>query len=170
MAIKQSVKEEISIDKNALDFECMRQSMLYAEASEELASTTFRKETLKLELDKLEAEVDMEIRADPEEYGLNAKPTETAIRATLSADKRIVKKKEEFVEATFDANVAMGMKNAYEHKKTCLELLVKLYISGYWADPVVSEVAMKKNVGEVVEKEMMESLEQNPRMKRRKNG
>lgn len=170
MGIKKAVMEEVAIDRNALDYECIRQSMLYAKSSEELAATTYKRDSVKQELEKLEAEVDMEIRADPEEYGLNAKPTETAIRAALNMDKRVVEKKTDLIDVTYDVNVAMGMKNAYEHKKTCLELLVKLYISGYWADPAVNEGAMKKNAGEVVEKEMMDTLENNPRLMRRKNG
>jgi len=167
MELNPALKEKISLDKNSLDYECMRQSMLYAEASERLATTTFKKDTCKEELETLKCEIDMEVRADPESFGLMAKPTESAIRAASLIEKRIVEKTEEFLSLTYLANEAMGIKNAFEHKKTMLELLVKLYISGYYADPVVNERAMVKNAGEVVEKEIMDTLQENPRMKRR---
>jgi len=62
----------------------------------------------------------------------------------------------------------MGIKIALEHKKSALELLVKLYVSGYYAETKVS-TGDKKEVEEV---EIAEKLNSNPRLQKRriKNG
>jgi len=163
---------DFRIDKLNLDMECIRQAELYKEYSDNLASAVFNRDKCKEELAVLKAEVDSEIRADPSEYGFeSARPTEAAILNTVIQDSRVVKKTEEFLELSHQVNILTGSKGAMEQKKTALELIVKLYVSGYWADPHVSKTDGEQFEKKVVDEESVKELESNPRMKRRqKNG
>jgi len=163
---------DFRIDKLNLDMECIRQAELYKEYSDNLASAVFNKDKCKEELAVLKAEVDSEIRADPSEYGFESvRPTETAIINAVIQDSRVVKKTEEYLESCYQVNVLEGSKWAMEQKKTALELIVKLYVSGYWADPHVSKTDGEQFEKQVVDEESVKELESNPRMKRRqKNG
>lgn len=166
------IAEDLEIDKHSLDICCMNQPMLYQKYSDELAELSFQRDQLKEKLEVLKAEVDGEIRAEPEAYGLPSKPTETAIKSTLTCDKRVIEKTEEYLEKVKEVNILMGVKIALEHKKTSLELLVKLYTSGYWADPNIKEADKQVYEKKVVEKESLDELNSNPRLQKRriKNG
>jgi hypothetical protein len=162
------IKTDLQIDKHNLDIACLQQAMLYHKYSMELAEVAFARDTMKEQLEILKAEVDGEIRSSPEEYGLPAKPTETAIKNTVTCDSRVVDFTSLFLAKSKEYNILMGIKIALDHKKSALELLVKLYVSGYYAETKVATVDKK----EVEEVEIAEKLNSNPRLQKRriKNG
>jgi hypothetical protein len=162
------IKDDLYIDKFSLDTACLQQAMLYSKYSMELAEVAFTRDTMKEQLEILKAEVDGEIRSSPEEYGLPSKPTETAIKNMVTCDSRVVDFTSLFLAKSKEYNILMGVRIALEHKKSALELLVKLHVSGYYAETNVSTVDKK----EVEEVEMVEKLNSNPRLQKRrvKNG
>lgn len=162
-------RKALSIDRMSLDIECMKQASLYQEVIEDLANVTFNRDTCKEKLEVLKAEIDSEVRAAPEEYGLVAKPTETAIRNIVICEPRTEAKTKEYLELCRQTALLSGAKGALEHKKSALEMLVKLWGGGYWADPNVKEADKQSYEKEVVEKAENEELNENPRLKRRRN-
>jgi hypothetical protein len=167
---RKSLKEMLEIDRNALDFSCLTHSMNFAEASESMVKSSFNRDKCKQELELLKAKIELVIRSNPEYYGLAAKPTEGAIKSALIANDDIRSKEEELIQLNYEANIWTGIKVAFEHKKSCLEMLVKLYIAGYWADPVANSKVMDKMSDSATEKAMADELEANPRLSRRRNG
>lgn len=166
------IKEDLAIDKLALDMECLRQPSLVEYYSRQLSEMAFTRDQCKEDLDILKAEVDSEIRAEPDEYGLPAKPTETAIKSVITCEPRVTAKTTEYLTLCKEYNILMGIKISLDHKKSSLEMLVKLYGQNYWADPSINKEDQKVYEKEVVEPEQMKELNKNPRLKKRriKNG
>ena len=61
-------------------------------------------------------------------------------------------------------NVIQGSKTAMEHKKSALEVLAKLYLSGYWGEARIPGEARKQFDTE----EETKALNSSSRLKRRK--
>lgn len=156
---------DFSIDKYNLDSECLRQAELYNKYGNSLAMANYARDKSKDELNLLEAEIDAEIRAAPDEYGLPDRPTETAIKNTVYMDRRVVKKRKEYLEKSKEAAIMEGSKWAMEHKKVALELLVKLQIANYYAEPHISDRDKESVNKKEAEHSMMETMEENPRIK-----
>ena len=96
------------------------------------------------ELQRIDAEIDLDIRASWGEYGFETKPTEGAIRAIILQEEKHIKASKELINALREMNIVQGAKVALDHKKAALERLSTLYLSGYWADPRIPKEAKDK--------------------------
>lgn len=154
---KSEYEKDQKLDVHNLDYEWARQSSLYmkwakhaARAKEEkfLADEnlkTIRSEAKK-EIERLRAEINLDILADPAIYGFEKKPTVDAITAIILQDENYkgleVKNAEEIeiavkrvAEAIYNEELLEGSRMAMNHRKTSLEYMVQLHFSGYNADP-----------------------------------
>lgn len=164
-----SFSDDARIDKHQLDFEWLRQASLFHKYAEAYANAMFERDKAKERLDLVKAQVDSAIRSEPEDYGFLTKPTEPAIASAILQDPDYIEAKSKYLNSVREMNIVMGAKTAMEHKKSALETLSKLYLSGYWAEVRVSKEARKKyqesNDAEA------EALNASARMQRRsKNG
>lgn len=127
-------EEDIRIDPDALDLEWLQQAdkmLLYAKHSADM-----RKEMdeAKERLDVGKARIELSIRADPEAYGL-AKVTEAGIQSTLLIQDEYCRLVQQYHDAKYESDIALGAVRALDQKKTALENLVKLLGASYFAGP-----------------------------------
>jgi dGTP triphosphohydrolase len=184
-----SLAQDQDIDLYSLHEELRKQPNLfykwakrYAKAKAETFKVEERLKVVRAEtrsdLDRKRAEIDADIRSDPEKYGYDKKPTEDAIRALIvkhedyrQAEKEIAEKVqnavEEVAQAIEDENVMEAAKVAMSHKKSSLEKEVELFLGGYYADPKVPKEYREK-VKEEFRDEQNKSLSDSPRLRRRK--
>ena len=81
------LRSELRIDPDALDEACLEQPMLYNKYAELLAQAKKNVDTQKMLLEMTVAEIDAEIRADPESFfDSSKKPTEGQIEKTITKD------------------------------------------------------------------------------------
>ncbi len=149
MSLLESIKQDSKIDPDSLDVAWLEQANLYYKYSEAYNLALYTKNELKIEIDKyedylkeLKSELDLEIRKNPEFYGLNAKVTEGAITATIltsseykEAVHNLYKLKKEFNEKQNEANKIYSCISSMEQRKTALENLVKLLNQQYFSTP-----------------------------------
>jgi hypothetical protein len=162
-----SFKDDVSIDRHSLDLEWLKQAQLFNKYSEACANAIYERDKAKERMDLTKAQVEFDIRNDFDSYGLESKPTEGAIASLSIQDVRNIEARESLLLAQRDLNIITGTKVAMEHKKTALEVLSKLYLSGYWAEVRVSSEARKKYGEDDYEEEVKEALNANPRIRRR---
>jgi hypothetical protein len=127
----------VQIDPNNLDKECIRlpsQYLQYAHTSAELKRDV---DELKAELEVTEADLSKEIRANPNEFGIE-KVTESAISGVVITSKRYRKALQNLQEVRYHQELAQAVVWALEHKKRSLTLLVELHGMGYFSAPKVS--------------------------------
>lgn len=129
-------EEDIQIDEHALDVEWLRQANLMYKYAKHQAQTKKEMDEAKERLDVGRAKIEMEIRNNPEAYGLS-KVTEGAIQSAILLQPEYQKLVQEYNDAKYENDVAVAAVRAIDQKKTALENLVKLLGASYFAGPVV---------------------------------
>lgn len=159
-----SYSKDIAIDKSQLDYEWLRQSLLYFKYSELYANAIFERDKAKERLEVVKAKIDLDIRKSPEEYGIS-RITEGAIASAITLDEEYVEAKNDYLNAVKEVNILAGVKGALEHKKSALETLAKLYLSGYWGEAKIPAEARTKYSKD--DERQTEALKRNNRLKTR---
>ena len=157
-------EQDLELDQHGLDFEWLRQASLYLKYSILYADLASYRDEAKEKLQRIDSEIDLEIRSDWSSFGFESKPTEGAIRAIILQDDRHIKAANELNFATREVNIAQGAKVALDHKKAALERLSTLYLSGYWADPRITKEA-KNAYDEDIQTAHRSHLENNERIR-----
>ena len=136
-------EQDVSIDPNSLDVEWQKQASLVHKYGILLSDAISERDKAKENLEIVRAEIDLDIRKNFKEYGLE-KTTEGAISATILNEKDFIEAQETVHDANHNVNVLQSAKNALEHKKKALEYMTQLYLSGYWAEPKITSEAQEK--------------------------
>ena len=127
-------EKDMAIDPEALDTEFLKQASMMLKYCQHSARMRMEVDKAKQDLDIAKAEADKNIRDDPEKYGIN-KVTETAIANAVLIEKGYKKAYSSFLETKYEADMAQAAVNAFEHRKSALENLVRLFGQQYFAGP-----------------------------------
>lgn len=145
-------ERDTSIDPDSLDVECIeiaQTTMDYCtvarQAAEERDNLRLHVDVTKDELDRVKAQVALEVRDDPDAFDLN-KVTEEAIKSVVANDKRVLEAQEEHYQAWRDYNDAKYFQGLIQDAVTCmqvkkdtLEKLIRLHAMGYFSSPKVAQ-------------------------------
>ena len=131
---KPNFTEDIKVDKFNLDEECVNQSERFCYWAEEYSESVSERDELKNKTEILRAQLDKKIRTNPESYGLE-KVTESAISNLIFLDKGYQKLLEEYRESVKSVNILLVAKEAFNHRKSMIEILAKLLLAGYYSVP-----------------------------------
>jgi transposase len=134
--VVKDYKKDLEIDKYALDAECMDQPRKFMEWSENLADAMAELDRADQKLDVKKAQVEQDIRKDPDKYYVD-KVTDASVKAAVTVDGQVKEAHEAWVQAKHQVGILMAARGAMEQRRSMLENLVKLFLSGYWADPKV---------------------------------
>lgn len=127
-------EEDTKIDPKALDVEWLEQAGLMLRYTKHAAAMEKARDEAKEALDLKKAQIEMDIRSNPDAYKL-AKPTEAGIQSTILLQKEYQDLAAEYNEAKYEFGVAIGAVRAIDQRKTALENLVKLLGQSYFAGP-----------------------------------
>lgn len=127
----KQLEVKLQIDPHSLDTALREHPDLFYKVASELALAISNRDEAKQDLDELEAEVDMEIRA--EAARLNEKTTETQILSMRKVDKKVKASNDVFLEKRYDAAKWTALKEAYEARSYALSKLVDLYLASYYS-------------------------------------
>ena len=123
----------LAIDELRLDRECVRQPKLYFAAAKRAADARATMEEAKSALDLVRAEVDAEIRAQPDKYDIE-KVTEAVISKTIEVQDDYIKARDAFARSRYELDVVQAFVNALDHKKSMLGHLVSLHGQNFFSD------------------------------------
>jgi len=129
-------EKDISIDEEALDIEWLEQPRLMMQYSKHLAQARMELDELKQALEITKAEIDRKIRATPEKYKLE-KITDKSIESITITSSEYKQAFQEYLDAKYEADMAMSAVRAFEQRKEALENLVRLHGQQYFAGPKV---------------------------------
>jgi len=132
-------KQDIKINRFALEKEVEEQPTKYLFYSEEQAEAKRKRDRKKDKLDQILANEEMRIRwltkvELVEEFGID-KLTETSIKAAVTGSQVVIDAKKEYSEASHRQMLTEGHARAFEQRKSALDNLVRLWIAGYYSDP-----------------------------------
>lgn len=129
-------EEDVRIDESALDIEWLRQPELMGKYCRHAAHAKALMDKHKDRLDVVEAEIDRDIRENPESYGLS-KLTETLIKSTILQTEKRQLAAQAYIDHKYEYDMAQAAVRAIDQKKSALENLVKLHGMSYFAGPAV---------------------------------
>jgi len=132
----ESYIEDMSIQPDELDMEWLDQPKLMVKYSAKLAEAKERRDLMKEEIDLIRAELDRDIREDPEKFGM-VKLTETAVSNCILTMDDYKDAQEQLRRSNYDVNVLQGVVQAIEQRKSALENMVRLLNQNYFAGPSV---------------------------------
>jgi len=136
---KSAGESVVEIDENNLDREWIRQPSLYFRWARRAADARFRLDEAKAAVDVTRAEVDSEVRADPERFNIDGKLTEKMVEAEVVQHIRTVRVVKQLASAKYEYEVLSALVGALDQRRAALENLVRLRLSSYYAEPRAPE-------------------------------
>jgi hypothetical protein len=138
-------EDDIRIDESSLDMECLNQASLMMKYSRLQAKLEKEEDLAKETLELVKADLDKNIRLNPEVYEIE-KVTEGAIKSVILSNKRYKTANQRYIDAKYENNVAKGAVKAFEQRKNMLETLSRLHGQQYFAGPKVARDLSDKRV------------------------
>ena len=129
-------EQDLKIDVDALDVEWADQPSLMLRYTKVAAEARMELDKAKEDLGTVKAEIDLQIREDPESFGI-AKVTESAIQSAIILDDGFNKANEKCLQLAYEFEMAQGAVRAVDQRKQALENLVKLHGLQYFAGPKI---------------------------------
>lgn len=139
-------EEEIKINEDALDIEWLEQPSKMLMVTQHQAKCRLEMDLAAQDLDLVKADLDKDIRTNPQNYDL-AKITETVVQNTILSQEEYLEANQMYLNAKYEHEVAKGAVIAFEQRKNALENLVRLFGQNYFAGPSVP-----RNLKEEIEK------------------
>jgi hypothetical protein len=130
---------DLYIDKYSLDDMCVQQPMIIAKWAMALSHASTERDKAKERLKATEAS--LLLRGQTECTG---KKTDTGIKAWVKDHIEYKQAVDLLNEAESNVNYLFAAKSATEAKKNAIELIGKLYLSGYYSEPSISDKVEQK--------------------------
>lgn len=120
--ISKLIYEDLNISISSLEVEWEKQASNYYKWSELLAEAQRRKMNAKMQLDNIEAKIDLDIRSNPAKFNLG-KSTEAAIRNIIINSEGYMTDHQQYLNLVKKNDLLQAAVRALEHKKSALENL-----------------------------------------------
>lgn len=134
---KKTYKEQLKIDRYALDAELIEQPQRYMEWALALAEAESELKSAENDYELIRGEQEKKIRNDPERYGFERTPTKDAISDEARRNKRVQRYYKYYLKALHEVNVLKRAERAFQQRKSMLQSLVQLNMQLYFAEPNV---------------------------------
>lgn len=125
--------DDLHIDLHTLDLEWQNQAPLYRKYSDMWAEAKGVVDSLKNRLDRTYATLFVRVKESPSEF-TDAKMTEELAKSLVLTQDEYIKIQDEYNEAVEELNLLYSARIAFEHRKSALEHLTRLFLSNYWAE------------------------------------
>ena len=149
--------KDVEIDQDALDVEWLEQPRRMHKYATLAANARFKLDLAKERLDIGRAEIDKDVRANPEKYGLK-KDTETAVQNAILLTHVYQDLNAAYLDAKNELEIARIAVQAIEQRKDSLENLVRLHGMNYFAGPSVPRDLSKEAARKRLEEESDEKI------------
>jgi len=127
--------EDLKIDRNDLVGDWEEQATLMMHYCDLYAIAVFERDTEKVRLEYIAAQLDSDVRKNFKNYGFASKPTEAAIKNTVVMQKKYRRAVKKALLTAKQANLMAGVRTSFEHRKKALENMVTLLVTGFHSEP-----------------------------------
>lgn len=132
----RNYEEDRLVNPDALDLEWLRQSNLFGHYADLSAKANRRAKEAEENVKVIRSILSKEANENPDEVlGKGVKPTATNVEAYYRTHPDHKKAKEEWIQATYEAEMLSNAVFAFHQKKASLEYLVILHGQNYFASP-----------------------------------
>lgn len=153
-SIYDGLRSALQINKNELDDEISRQSVVFQEVCEAQARAVSIRDEFKTSCEEQYAISSSKIRIKLEKSG--ERFTEAQIKESVATDKEYLDATADYLEAKKIADLLGGLRDAYDMRGKMLRELSHLFVSGYWSSVQIKGAASdSKNAAASLAKEAM---------------
>lgn len=140
---KQDRDFDSDIEVNPYDLldALLKQPQLFYAWSRKASTASIETTRAKERLDNVRSGVDLQIRRDPQHFGLpEGKPSENSIKAVIAKNKKVKRYTQKYFEALDTEKAYTDAKGSFQHRKNMLESMVQLNIQLHFAEPRIPGV------------------------------
>ncbi len=164
----EEFEEDTYLDINRLGQEVFVQPSLHEKYSRYVTNLTDERDALKLKLHLKRAEYSLDVRMNPEEWGIPTKITEGAINSTVDLIQNVQDMTFDLLQLDKYVNEAVGALKSILAKGSSLKLAGQLYTTGYWGQLTAIPQKMQDDIDAYLNrKDLTAALQSNDRLKRR---
>jgi len=131
---KKKQQNPLLIDTGNLEKECIGQAPKFHQFSVELADARLEQDKAKADVDVTYAELDSDIRDDPDKYNI-PKLSEGIVKATILQQSAYQNAVLYYNKTTHNVRILEAMVKALEHRRSALKQVVELRLSESFAEP-----------------------------------
>ena len=128
-----SIAEDKLVDIHNLHIEDQKQPALVEKWGRRFADAKKKKRELERKVEVTFSNLVNVIRQDPEEFGLDKKPTETSIKNIVLVDKEYSKVYDEYLGAKYEQDIMEVGRDTISDRRATIDGEIKLYLSGYYS-------------------------------------
>lgn len=141
--IVDELNEHLKIDKDSLDEEIQRQPSLFFKIGEAYVNAAARRDFLKEEVARVDADLSAKHRRKIEKSG--ARATDAATNSAVAADPKHQKAVDAHIAARQEADKLLVLKDSFHQRSYMLRDLVALYVSNYYQQTSVNDNSVTKD-------------------------
>ena len=142
-----SISEDKKIDIYNLHRENQINPSLVEKYGRMWAAARRRKKAADNNVKVVYAKLEKEVRTSPEDHGIEGKPTEAAIKTAVLLSKDYQEAYEEYLLSCEQEDLMDVGKDTIDDRRAALGEETKLFLSGYYADPVIPKEFGEKQLG-----------------------
>lgn len=161
-----SLQDDLKLDILDLDTAILEQPALFEKVGREWAEAISERDHAKDQLAMVKANIDNEIRQDPDAFGVSGKPTETWIANQVMLHPEVIAANLIYGEAVNNVNILAIGKEALDHRLQALKILTELYKGNYFSASSRTHSPHEMAL-EISKEKHRESMENHPRMLKR---
>lgn len=144
IAVIEELKPYLKINRHALDEEFEGQPSLFHKIGEAHANAVARRDYLKEQIDKVDADLYKKYRKKIEKSGDRA--TDTAIKMAISLDPRHQKAFNRYLNAKWKSDRILALKESFHSRSYMLRDLAGLYVANYFERTSVTDNSYVDNL------------------------
>jgi len=152
------LKKKLPIRQNELDNECRRQSWLLEDAGDLEIQVVALLKRKKDQLVRIRAGLYLDIRANPQEFKVGAKPTAPIIEARIEEMRKYSDAQDDLRDVEDLVDSVKSVKSVVDTRRSMLHELVKLYVYNYISGPQDAGVLRDQETRERMAEEKMQRL------------
>lgn len=141
--VLDELRGHLNIDKHALDDEIQQQPSLFFKISEAYVNAASRRDFLKEEVARVDADLSAKHRRRIEKSG--ARATDAATTSAVAADPKHQKAVDAHIDARQKADQLLALKEAFHQRSYMLRDLVALHVANYYERTAVTDNSATKD-------------------------
>ena len=126
----KTITENLEINEFKLDEELKSQPSMFFHYAALAAEADREVRRLKEAVEIVEAEADNRARTE-----LTGKITEATVKAFIAQDEECISANQQYIDAVYQKNLLDAAVKAFDQRKGCLDNLVRLHTTKYFAEP-----------------------------------
>jgi len=157
--------EDLRINKHDLETEWLAQPNHYFHYSSRQADARLEMDQAKEELEQVKADLNLDIRSNPEKYNV-PKVTNESVAAAMVMEEDYSKASQALMQARHTHDIITSAVRAFEQRRAALENLVKLRLSQLHSSPKV-DAESAEELDKMVSNDTKQQMSEGRRMKRK---